>query len=325
MKNKNVKEAQGFGIPQQPVTTGFLATPAIASNPANGVNNIPLNQSGAVGSTTSQELSGILTAIIGANDVDDFRDLSEIVKKTIIEVKDPNLTAQLKRLLSSMQFEGTSQTRSPQTGVPASTPQQVAQSILRTLQLHSAARGQKPQTQQAVGQPIIQQPKPARPLSNPAETAGYMQGILSNMTQQRTSQVIKKKKKTRGNPFKVLMGKVGKLLDHGLSKNQITRYLAKQKYWNNDTIEKAVDIVKDYNKKKHKKAVYELKRIILAEAQGIEDLRVNYEVISTPDLIMRKEFLQGCVDGTDLGLKPNNPRKELGVVNRILKERGLEE
>lgn len=63
----------------------------------------------------------------------------------------------------------------------------------------------------------------------------------------------KKKKKTRGNPFRVLMGKVGKLLDHGVEKRDIVRYLAKLKYWNNETIERAVDIVRDYNKKKDRK------------------------------------------------------------------------
>jgi len=59
----------------------------------------------------------------------------------------------------------------------------------------------------------------------------------------------KDKKKTRGNPFRVLMGKVGKLLDHGVDKNDIVRYISKLKYWNKETIERAVDIVRDYNKK----------------------------------------------------------------------------
>ena len=65
--------------------------------------------------------------------------------------------------------------------------------------------------------------------------------------------LTKKKKKTRGNPFRVLMGKVGKLLDHGIEKNDIVRYLAKLKFWNKETIERAVDIVRDYNKKKKSK------------------------------------------------------------------------
>jgi hypothetical protein len=45
------------------------------------------------------------------------------------------------------------------------------------------------------------------------------------------------------------MGKVGKLLDHGVEKSDIVRYISKLKYWNKETIERAVDIVKEYNKK----------------------------------------------------------------------------
>jgi hypothetical protein len=45
------------------------------------------------------------------------------------------------------------------------------------------------------------------------------------------------------------MGKVGKLLDHGVEKNDIVRYISKLKYWNKETIERAIDIVKEYNKK----------------------------------------------------------------------------
>jgi hypothetical protein len=63
---------------------------------------------------------------------------------------------------------------------------------------------------------------------------------------------VKKKKKTRGNPFRVLMGKVGKLLDHGVEKNDIVRYISKLKYWNKETVERAIDIVKEYNKKLEK-------------------------------------------------------------------------
>ena len=73
----------------------------------------------------------------------------------------------------------------------------------------------------------------------------------SSVYNHKSAQVaVKPRKKTRGNPFRVLMGKIGKLLDHGVAKNDIVRFLAKLKYWNNETIERAVDIVRDYNKKK---------------------------------------------------------------------------
>jgi hypothetical protein len=63
----------------------------------------------------------------------------------------------------------------------------------------------------------------------------------------------KKKKDSRGNPFRVLMGKAGKLIDHGLPDRDIVRYLLKEKIWPEDTIRKAIKIVKDYSKKKHLK------------------------------------------------------------------------
>jgi len=66
-------------------------------------------------------------------------------------------------------------------------------------------------------------------------------------------QVRKKKKKdSRGNPFKVLMGKIGKLLDHGISKRDIIRFLIKDGHWNEETVDKAFNVVRDYNKKKHR-------------------------------------------------------------------------
>jgi hypothetical protein len=62
-----------------------------------------------------------------------------------------------------------------------------------------------------------------------------------------------KKKKKRGNPFRVLMGQVGKLLNHGLEKRDIVRTLTKKGMFDEKMIAKAVDIVKEYNKKKHRK------------------------------------------------------------------------
>jgi hypothetical protein len=63
----------------------------------------------------------------------------------------------------------------------------------------------------------------------------------------------KNKKKTRGNPFRVLMGQVGKMLDHGISKKDIVRYISKKNMWNEETISKAVDVVSDYSKKTRSK------------------------------------------------------------------------
>ena len=57
-------------------------------------------------------------------------------------------------------------------------------------------------------------------------------------------------KKKKGNPFKVLMGRVQKLLDHGIDeRNQVVKTLMRQKgnRWKRETIEKAFTVVKDRN------------------------------------------------------------------------------
>ena len=59
------------------------------------------------------------------------------------------------------------------------------------------------------------------------------------------------KKKKRGNPFKVLMGKAQKMLDHGASKKDIVNKFKSK--WDPDTISRCVDIVKDYNRRKKRK------------------------------------------------------------------------
>ena len=119
---------------------------------------------------------------------------------------------------------------------------------------------------------------------------------------------VKKKKKTRGNPFRVLMGKVGKLLDHGVDKNDIVRYISKLKYWNKETIERAVDIVKEYNKKleqgkdKDEETKKKANTVNLSESVKIAglnyDSKPNFEKRSTPELIMRACFLMDLQDYT---------------------------
>jgi len=351
MSEKNIKKSQQFMAPPQQAAPPVANNIPLASNPATaqglGLTNMQLTPgtpgANVPGKTSTDELENALRAVINSNDEGDFRALAPIFAKMASELQSPDYVMALRTLVAKLQFESGQQSINPQTNAPVAGPKELAAQLLKTIQLQKnlSTQNTQPQARPLSIQPLpsaqaqgIQgrapQANPAVPTAsprynNPSEIAQSMQGILQNMSQQRTSQIIKKKKKTRGNPFKVLMGKVGKLLDHGLSKNQIARYLSKQKYWNKDTIEKAIDIVKDYNKKKHKKAVYDIKRIILAEVKEIGELQVNYEVISTADLLMRKEFLQGCVDGTELGAQPPTPRKELGVVNRILKERGLKE
>jgi hypothetical protein len=176
----------------------------------------------------------------------------------------------------------------------------------------------------------------------------------------RTAQV-KKKKKTRGNPFRVLMGKVGKLLDHGIEKNDITRYLAKLKYWNKETIERAVDIVKDYNKKKKQDSDKTAETIdtekFTKDVQTLKDVQktlkdidtsyskkkevtsgINYDKKpdftkrSTSELIMRTCFLMDLMDydkKTPQGdfkeaANKTGAKEELKQIKSALIERGFD-
>ncbi len=106
------------------------------------------------------------------------------------------------------------------------------------------------------------------------------------------AQVKKDKKKSRGNPFRVLMGKVGKLLDHGLEKREITRYQMKENIWNEDTISKAVGIVKEYNKKKHKKTKKVEAQTLPDTAEEWPKLKVDYSKRSNAELITSYCWLQ---------------------------------
>jgi len=139
------------------------------------------------------------------------------------------------------------------------------------------------------------------------------------------------KKKTRGNPFRVLMGKIGKLLDHGLEKREITRYLLKEKIWNEETISKAVGIVKEYNKKKHRKVKKEA-QTLPNTAPDWPRLDLDYSKRSTPELIASICWLNSL---QNMNSKENAFGKEVadrsGVktmiskIKNVLKERGMSE
>ena len=142
---------------------------------------------------------------------------------------------------------------------------------------------------------------------------------------------IKKKKKTRGNPFRVLMGKVGKLLDHGIEKKDIVRYLAKEKIWNNETIERAVNIVRDYNKKKKQDSdkdteVKEEKKKASSESlvkiAGLDyDAKPEVEKESTATLISRAYYLDDLLADKNAASK-EGASSELKKIKAELKKRG---
>jgi hypothetical protein len=138
------------------------------------------------------------------------------------------------------------------------------------------------------------------------------------------------KKKTRGNPFRVLMGKIGKLLDHGLEKREITRYLLKEKIWNEETISRAVGIVKEYNKKKHRKGLKKESQTLLNTAEEWPKMDIDYSKRSNAELITSVCWLNSL---QKMNSKDNAFGKEVedrsGVktmiskIKSVLKERGM--
>ena len=238
--------------------------PAMASNPANGINNIPLNGEHVEG-VTKDEMRQLIEKIKASDG--NFSELSNEVTLTADKVQDSDLRHQLDKLSKALLMSNNNETRTKD--------------------------------------PITKELDPSySDIANKIEET-YLVEAKNVYNNSKTAQV-KKKKKTRGNPFRVLMGKVGKLLDHGVDKNDIVRYISKLKYWNKETIERAVDIVKEYNKKLEKgkdkddETKKEANTANLSESVKIAglnyDSKPNFEKRSTPELIMRACFLMDLQD-----------------------------
>jgi len=271
--------------------------PPLASNPANGINNIPLNGESTEG-VSKDEMRQLMNKVKSAND--NFAELSDEVTLISDKVQDSNLKHQLDKLSKALLMSNNNRTRTKD--------------------------------------PITQELDPSySDIANKIEQT-YLSEAKNVYNNSKTAQV-KKKKKTRGNPFRVLMGKVGKLLDHGVEKNDIVRYISKLKYWNKETVERAIDIVKEYNKKldkgkdkdeksektadtvdlnklvkdkedvdKKTKDIEEtVEKINDTEEKGNKnasvkiaslnyDAKPNFEKRSTPELIMRACFLMDLQD-----------------------------
>ena len=243
--------------PQQP-------GPAMASNPANGINNIPLNGENVEG-VTKDEMRQLIKKIKASDG--NFSELSNEVTLTADKVQDNDLRHQLDKLSKALLMSNNNETRTKD--------------------------------------PITKELDPSySDIANKIEET-YLVEAKNVYNNSKTAQV-KKKKKTRGNPFRVLMGKVGKLLDHGVEKSDIVRYISKLKYWNKETVERAVDIVKEYNKKleqgkdKDDETKKKANTVNLSESVKIAalnyDSKPNFEKRSTPELIMRACFLMDLQD-----------------------------
>ena len=286
----------------------------IASNPASGINNIDLNVAGADGAGMSSDSSGVtkkemitlLQKIVHAGNENlqvCKTDLEEIIER----VTRPEYKKRISQIMTAIDMaqDPRKKTKDPSTGQYDPTAQQLASRMMRKLSHLENEEEHKNQ-----------------------HTAGNKTMSFNNREAQ-----VKKKKKTRGNPFRVLMGKVGKLLDHGIEKKDIVRYLAKQKFWGNETIERAVDIVRDYNKKKKNdgeddKKVKEDKKDKKASTEvyirtaGLDyDAETDWEKRSTAELIYNAYYLDGVLEDKTSASK-ENASAELKKIKTELKKRG---
>ena len=284
----------------------------IASNPASGINNIDLNVAGADGSgmssdsngVTKKEMISLLQKIVhaGNENLKEYKtDLEEIIER----ITRPEYKKRVSQIITAIDMaqDPRKRTKDPSTGQYDPTPQELASRMMRKLSHLENEEKHKNQ-----------------------HTAGNKAMSFNNREAQ-----VKKKKKTRGNPFRVLMGKVGKLLDHGIEKKDIVRYLAKQKFWTNETIERAVDIVRDYNKKKKqdsdadtevkeekKKASYES----FVKVAGLDyDAKPDVEKESTATLISRAFYLDDLLADKDAASK-EGASEQLKKIKAELKKRG---
>ena len=284
----------------------------IASNPASGINNIDLNVAGADGSGMSSDSSGVtkkemislLQKIVQAENgtlVECKTDLEEIIER----ITRPEYKKRVSQILTAIDMaqDPRKKTKDPSTGQFDPTAQELASRMMRKLSHLENEEEHKNQ-----------------------HTAGNKTMSFNNREAQ-----VKKKKKTRGNPFRVLMGKVGKLLDHGIEKKDIVRYLSKENFFGKQTIERAVDIVKDYNKKKkndssNSEEVKEEKKKASTEVYiktaGLDyDAETDWEKRSTAELIYSAYYLDGVLEDKNSASK-ENASAELKKIKTELKKRG---
>jgi len=298
----------------------------IASNPASGINNLDLRQVGADGSQADMGGSEGVSIKEMVDVLDKFSNNEENMDniKTDLEEIFPRVTREeykkmISQLMNSIEYANDPKKRSknPSTGKYDPTPQQLALRMKNKLNHIKDVNSQQ------------------------SNTAGN-KTMAFNFRQAQ----YKKKKKTRGNPFRVLMGKVGKLLDHGLEKKDIVRYLAKQKIWNNETVERAVDIVRDYNKKLKRDSVEEPKKEETKKEEtkksstesnvktaGYDyDTKPDHGKRSTPELISRAYFLDDLLaygkktpqgDFKEAASK-DGAKEELSKIKTELTKRGID-
>ncbi len=293
-----------------------------AAAEANGLANVQINGSESQG-VNAEQLAELLRKVINSNN-DPDSDILDQIGDYCDQINDHKIKKKLLRIGNALQMANDKRkaTRDPETGKTDPDATALAKRLLTHIT------------------PMLNKPRGASVVYN------------NRLAQQ----VIKKKKKTRGNPFRVLMGKVGKLLDHGVSKPDIVRYLAKLKYWNTETIERAVEIVRDYNRKQKqdsesdKATKKETKKLIEETKEEMEshktsgnnskvitagydyDTKPDFTKRSTGELIFRACFLMDLLEtnkDTPQGdfkqpADKKGAKEELKLIKTALADRGFD-
>jgi hypothetical protein len=289
----------------------YKISQALGSNPATsdqvGATNMPLNQTaGEPNGVSGKEIISVLNKIVNFEASNKDTLISEL-ESLLTKLSDEEIKNKISKIISAMHMasDPKKQTIDPETGKKDPGPQELAQKLIQIVHNKESSA------------------------NNPSEN--NMEPKASLYNHKTAQKVIKKKKKTRGNPFRVLMGKVGKLLDHGVEKNDIVRYIAKEKKWDSETISKAVDIVKDYNKKlKTKKSEASTESRIVTSAYDYTT-KPNFEKRSTPELIFRVCYLLELDDyskttpqghGKDAADK-KGVKEEIKQIKQALTTRGM--
>jgi len=289
----------------------YKISQALGSNPATsdqvGATNMPLNQTaGEPNGVSGKEIISVLNKIVNFEASNKDTLISEL-ESLLTKLTDEEIKNKVSKIISAMHMasDPRKQTIDPETGKKDPGPQELAQKLIQIVNNKESSA------------------------NNPSEN--NMEPMASLYNHKTAQKVIKKKKKTRGNPFRVLMGKVGKLLDHGVEKNDIVRYISKEKKWDSETISKAVDIVKDYNKKlKTKKSEASTESRIVTSAYDYTT-KPNFEKRSTPELIFRVCYLLELDDyskttpqghGKDAADK-KGVKEEIKQIRQALTTRGM--
>lgn len=274
-----------------------------------GPNNIELN--GESEGVTPEEIIEIL------NEISNLKDFSGEQKKIItskledllLRLKDQEIKSKISTIINALEMasDPRKQTIDPDTGQKDPGPKELAQDLIQIVKNKIPSENQNN-------------------MENQSPTENTMASVYNHKTAQK---VIKKKKKTRGNPFRVLMGKIGKLLDHGVSKSDIVRYISKEDKWSNETIDKAVKIVMDYNKKQHQKKSSNDSRVVTAAYDYTT--KPDFEKRSTAELVFRVCYLLDLDDyskttkqghGKDAASK-KGVKEEISQIRQALQNRGM--